>query len=92
MPYSIIYKLSAAKALREVHPADRKRIARAIEALAVTPRSPGAIQLAGGEGELRIRVGDYRIVSHIDDGTVLVLVLRIEHRVEAAPTSGARES
>lgn len=58
MPYSITYKPSAAKALRKVHPTEQKRIVRAIEALAVTPRPPGAIQLAGGDGELRIRVGD----------------------------------
>lgn len=87
MPYSITYEPSAARALGKVHPAEQKRIARAIEALAVTPRPPGAVQLAGGEGEgeLRIRVGDYCtvydiIVYDIDDGAVVVLVLRIGHR------------
>ena len=53
----------------------------------MTPRPPGAVQLAGGEGEgeLRIRVGDYCTVYDItvydiDDGAVVVLVLRIGHR------------
>lgn len=80
MPYSISYKPSAAKALRKIHPTEQNRIVRAIEALAVTPRPPGAIQLAGGDGELRIRVGDYRIIYDIEDGALVVLVLRIGHR------------
>ncbi|WP_216695311.1 type II toxin-antitoxin system RelE family toxin [Dietzia psychralcaliphila] len=80
MPYSITYKPSAAKALRKVHPTERRRIARAIGDLAVTPRPPGAIQLAGGEGELRIRVGNYRIIYDIEDDALVVLVLRIGHR------------
>lgn len=80
MPYSVTYKPSAAKALRKIHPTEQKRIAHATESLAVTPRPPGAIQLAGGEGELRIRVGDYRIVYDVEDDVLVVLVLRIGHR------------
>ena len=80
MRYSISYKPSAAKALRKVHPTEQKRIVRAIEALAQTPRPPGAIQLTGGDGELRIRVGDYRIIYDIEDNVLVVLVLRIGHR------------
>ena len=68
MRYSISYKPSAAKALRKVHPT------------AQTPRPPGAIQLTGGDGELRIRVGDYRIIYDIEDNVLVVLVLRIGHR------------
>lgn len=80
MSYSITYKHSAAKALLKVHPTEQKRIVRAIEALAVTPRPPGAIQLAGGEGELRIRVGNYRVIYDVEDDAIVVLVLRIGHR------------
>ncbi|MBS7549376.1 type II toxin-antitoxin system RelE family toxin [Dietzia massiliensis] len=80
MPYSISYKPSAATARRKLHPTEQKRIVRAIEALAGTPRPPGAIQLAGGDGELRIRVGDHRIIYDIEDDALVVLVLRIGHR------------
>ncbi|MCT2140206.1 type II toxin-antitoxin system RelE family toxin [Dietzia cinnamea] len=80
MSYSISYKPSAAKALREIHPTEQKRIVRAIAALAGTPRPSGAIQFAGGDGELRIRVGDYRIIYDIEDNALVVLVLRIGHR------------
>ncbi|WP_258305945.1 type II toxin-antitoxin system RelE family toxin [Dietzia cinnamea] len=74
------YKPSAAKALRKLHPTEQKRIVRAIEALSGTPRPPGAIQLAVGDGELRIRVGDHRISYDIEDDALAVLVLRIGHR------------
>ncbi|MBB0970225.1 type II toxin-antitoxin system RelE/ParE family toxin [Dietzia aerolata] len=80
MSYSITYKPSAAKALRKVHPTEQKRIVRAIEALAEAPRPTGAIQLSGGDGELRIRVGNYRIIYDIEDDALVVLVLRIGHR------------
>ena len=30
----------------------------------------------------RIRVGDYRIICHIDDDILVVLVIRIGHRRE----------
>ena len=46
----------------------------------MTPRPPGAIQLTGGDGELRIRVGDYRIIYDVEDDALVVLVLRIGHR------------
>jgi mRNA interferase RelE/StbE len=38
--------------------------------------------LVGGEGELRIRVGEYRIVYDIIDEQLVVLVLRVAHRRE----------
>ena len=80
MPYSISYKPSAATAPRKLHPTEQKRIVRAIEALAGTPRPPGAIQLAVGDGELRIRVGGHRVIYDIEDEALVVLVLRIGHR------------
>lgn len=78
--YTISYKPSAAKAFRRIHPRDRERIKRAIENLAADPRPPGYRRLVGGEGEIRIRVGHFRIVYEINDDKLIVLVLRIGHR------------
>lgn len=61
-PYSIAYKPSAAKAFRKIHPNQRSRIKKAIEALATNPHPQGSTQLSGGNGEYRIRVGNYRVV------------------------------
>lgn len=57
----------------------RERIGAAIDALAVEPRPPGVVRLAGRD-DFRIRVGDYRIVYAVDDAALLVLVARIAHR------------
>ncbi|PRZ11726.1 type II toxin-antitoxin system RelE family toxin [Nesterenkonia sandarakina] len=80
--YSITYKPSAAKAFRKVHPSDRRRIKDAIEYLAQNPRPQGYVQLSGGDGECRIRVGQYRVVYDIADDELVILVLRIGHRRE----------
>ncbi|TDS82320.1 type II toxin-antitoxin system RelE family toxin [Nesterenkonia aurantiaca] len=80
--YSIAYKPSAAKALRKIHPSDRLRIKEAIEQLAQNPRPHGYVQLSGGAGECRIRVGQYRVVYDIEDAELVILVLRVGHRRE----------
>jgi mRNA interferase RelE/StbE len=50
--------------------------------LATEPRPPDRKALAGHHGELRIRVGDYRIVYEVHDDELLVLVTRLGHRRE----------
>ncbi|QTX04195.1 type II toxin-antitoxin system RelE family toxin [Agromyces archimandritae] len=82
MPYAISYAPSAAKAIRKLDKAIARRLIAAIGALAEEPRPAGCIQLKGGDGELRIRVGDYRIVYDIDDGELVIVVLRVGHRRE----------
>lgn len=54
----------------------------AIGKLAEEPRPPGCIQLKGGNGELRMRVGDYRVIYVLNDGELVVLVLRVGQRRE----------
>ena len=82
MPYQISISREAAKTFRKVHPEAARRLKTAILALADDPRPPGCIQLVGGAGELRIRVGDYRVVYEIIDNELVVLVLRVAHRRE----------
>ena len=52
----------------------------AIELLADHPRPSQAKKLAGGDGEWRVRTGDYRIVYEIHDDVLLVLVVAVGHR------------
>jgi len=80
--YAIFYSRAAAKAFRGIHPQDRTRIKEAIEDLADDPRPSGCLQLTGGDGEYRIRVGEYRIVYDVIDAKIEILVLRIAHRRE----------
>lgn len=80
MTYSVTLAPSAARQLRKLDAQARRRIQAAIELLADEPRPPAATRLVGGNGEWRVRTGDYRIVYEIKDGELLVLVLAIGHR------------
>ncbi|WP_245617013.1 type II toxin-antitoxin system RelE family toxin [Amycolatopsis taiwanensis] len=50
--------------------------------MADDPRPAGAKKLAGGEGEWRVRTGDYRVVYEIRDRVLVVLVVAVVHRRE----------
>ncbi len=39
-----------------------------------------AARQVGGGGEWRVRVGDHRVVDEIDDGVLVVPVVRVAHR------------
>lgn len=82
MQYSITYAPSAAKAIRKLDKPTARRLLHAIEGLANNPRPSGCIQLKGGGGEFRIRVGDHRIVYDVQDDQLLVLVVKVGHRRE----------
>lgn len=83
MNYSIELAPSVDKQLRRVEKRTRLRLIGVIELLALDPRPPGAKMLRGGDrGLWRVRVGDYRVVYTIDDGRLVVLVLRLGHRRE----------
>jgi mRNA interferase RelE/StbE len=66
--------------LRTLDAAARRRVQAAIELLADHPRPSGANKLVGGDGEWRVRTGNYRIVHEIHDDVLLVLVVAFGHR------------
>jgi len=80
--YSIRIKGSAAKALRTVHPVDRRRLVDAIDRLATEPHA-GSVLKGEFAGLRRIRVGSYRIIYEARDEELAILVVRVAHRREA---------
>ena len=81
--YAVYLKPAAERALRKiVDRTARRRIVRAIDGLATTPRPPQVVRLQGSEGLFRIRTGDYRIIYTIEDATRTVLIAAIGHRRE----------
>lgn len=80
MTYRVEVAPSAVRQLRELDPQARRRIQAAIELLAGEPRPSGATKLVGGDGESRVRTGDYRVVYEIRDDVLLVLVIAVGHR------------
>jgi mRNA interferase RelE/StbE len=82
MIYEVALTPAAARQLRKFDPQVRRRLQAAIELLATEPRPPAATRLVGGNGEWRVRTGDYRIVYEVVDERLLVLVLSVGHRRE----------
>ena len=78
--FSIRIKKSAYKELEAVATkADRRRITERIQSLADNPRPLGSQKLSGRE-RYRIRQGNYRILYTIEDGVLIVHVIKIGHR------------
>ncbi len=82
MTYRIEVAPAALRQLRKLDPPARRRVQAAVELLAEEPRPPGARQLVGGDGEWRVRTGDYRVVYEVHDQVLLVLVVAVGHRRE----------
>ena len=80
MIYVVKLSPAAARQLRKFDPQTRRRLQAVIELLADEPRPPAATRLVGGDGEWRVRTGDYRVIYEIHAGELLVLVLRMGHR------------
>jgi len=82
MPYTILFKPSAKRALDQLEGTTKKRVAAWIDALAANPFPSGVRKIAGEENAYRIRVGDYRVIYDVLHKKVIVLILRIGHRRE----------
>ena len=78
-PYRIIVKQSVAKDLRKIPKKDVKRILAAIKTLAENPRPPQSKKLSGQE-RYRLRRGSYRILYSIEDGNLVVCVVKVGNR------------
>lgn len=77
--YSLSFKKSVAKDLRNIPNKDVQRILNTIDQLRHNPRSEGCVKLAGQE-YYRVRQGVYRIVYEIQDENLIILVVKIAHR------------
>ena len=62
------------RAIRDWRP--RLPLEQAILALGDDPRPPGCGKLVGETDQRRVRVGDWRIVYRIDDGRLVVEMIR----------------
>jgi mRNA interferase RelE/StbE len=80
--FDVRYTAAAARQIRKLDRSAQTRILRTVEILRDTPRPPASKQLVGGDGERRIRTGDYRIVYEVRDEELLILVVRVGHRRE----------
>ena len=79
MSYSVLILPRAQRELASLPQSAYERLKAAIGQLTETPRPQGCLKLRGRDG-WRIRVGDYRIIYEIEDGTRRVIVLHVGNR------------
>lgn len=77
--YSLVFKKSVAKDLRNIPNKDVNSILSRISSLAENPRAEGCVKLSGQE-KYRARQGAYRIVYEIQDHELVVIVVKVAHR------------
>ena len=77
--YSLVFKKSVAKDLRNIPKKDVKRILKCVELLCIEPRAEGCIKLSGQEC-YRVRQGVYRIIYEIQETKLVVTVVKVAHR------------
>ena len=81
--YTVQYAGAARREMRRLSRSQQDRVRAAIDALARVPRPAGCRKLTGFDDLWRIRVGDYRVVYQIEEGHLVVLIIRVRHRREA---------
>jgi len=77
--YSLVFKKSVAKDLRNIPKKHVQRILKCIENLSSDPRAEGCIKLSGQE-RYRVRQGVYRVIYEIQETKLIITVVKIAHR------------
>lgn len=78
--YSIEFLRTALKELSKLPKDVQQRIAAKIEELKINPYPPGVKALKNGDGRLRLRVGDYRVIYQIEDDKLVIIIVKVGHR------------
>ena len=79
--YKLVVKRSAAKEIQSIDQKKmRKRVIERIQELATDPRPRGCEKLSGKHPRYRVRQGPIRILYEINDGEVVVYVVKVADR------------
>ncbi|WP_252177483.1 type II toxin-antitoxin system RelE/ParE family toxin [Endozoicomonas sp. 4G] len=76
------WKKSAQKELRKLPKATVIKLVALAESLVNDPHPEGCRKLSGTEHTYRVRSGDYRIVYQVDNGQLIIEVVKVGHRKE----------
>ncbi len=80
MSYRVRWELSALRELRKLDARTALRVLHDVTDLTGDPRPAASLQLVGGDGERRLRVGDYRVIYIVDDAVGEVAITEVGHR------------
>ena len=77
MPFKIIWDEKAYDSLNKLEPIISRKILKKVDGLSENPFSKDIKKLKGN-GDFRLRVGDYRIIFSIEKDTIQIL--KVGHR------------
>lgn len=80
--YKIEWRKSAVKEFEKLPKKEKAALIEKILLLAKEPKPVNSVKLVGSENAYRIRQGNFRVVYQIDDGVLIVLIVRVAHRRE----------
>lgn len=76
--YQIIFSEKAKKQLEKLEHNVQERIVQSLERIKVRPEA--FITKLVGDPAYKFRAGDYRVLLDIDQGKLLILVIKVGHR------------
>ena len=83
MGWRIAFAQTAERELRKIGRTDQARIVAFLErrlALRDNPREIGEALAGEWTGYWKYRVGDWRLIAQINDGEIIIMIVRIGHR------------
>lgn len=80
--FDIEVSRTAEKQIKKLGREDQIRVLRTIRGLADEPRPRGCRKLRGYDDIFRIRVGTYRVIYSVDEGRIVIVILKVGHRRE----------
>lgn len=80
MAYNVIVQPAAQKQISRLSSDVQRRVVAKLFALADDPRPAGCKKLSRPDDLYRIRIGDYRVIYHIQDRNLIVTIVKVGHR------------
>ena len=76
--YELLYSEKALKQLRKLEKHNQQRIISSIERIRIRPESH--LKKLVGDMGWSLRVGDYRVIIDLDQGKLIITVIKVAHR------------
>ncbi|NJM72731.1 MAG: type II toxin-antitoxin system RelE/ParE family toxin [Scytonema sp. RU_4_4] len=80
MSYEVEITPTAKRQIKKLPLDVLQKVVAKLEELAIEPCPDGVTKLEGSENLYRVRLGKYRIIYEIQDGLLLVTIVKVKHR------------